>query len=270
MKLAYSGNIQSADELPVMVARFRSLGYEGLQLKGGQWGTYLSDPVRFMAEIGSVPGAASAFITYGNLDEANQVQIRSAIRAANHVGTERVIFCLYGPREGLADGGYDHYARLLTELGRDARAHGLWLSIHNHMNSPFMVPEDFRQILGRIGPGVIELTIDTAHLGLAGVSDIAAVFREFHPFIGNIHMKDLQNGEFKVLGEGDIAFRPIFKAIHDVGYDGWMSADEESGAELIRGMTACHAFMVKGLSAPSLQSAVELTMGRTADHANKH
>lgn len=270
MKLAYSANLQSATEFPVMVSQFRSLGYEGLQLKGGQWTPGLADLDRFMAELGQVKGAASGLITYGGLDNANQDHVRQAIQFAAKIGAERVIFCLFGSRAGLTTGGYDHYAKLFCELGREARDVNVWLSLHNHRDCPFMNEEDFRQILGRIGLGVVEMTVDTAHLGLGGVTDMAGVIREFHEFIGNFHMKDLRAGEFRMLGAGDIDFAPIFEAIRDVGYDGWMSADEESGAELMHAMTHCHAFMVDGLSVSSAKSAVDLKIGRTADCTDKH
>lgn len=243
MKLAYSGNLQSAAEMPVMVSRFRSLGYEGLQLKGGQWTPGLKDFDAFMAEIGQVPGAVSGLITYGGLDAANVAHVRDAIDFAAKAGAERVIFCLFGSRSGLNEDGYDRYAKLFGELGREARDLNVWLSLHNHRDCPFMNEEDFRQILGRIGPGIVEMTVDTAHLGLGGVTDMAAVVREFRDFIGNFHMKDLRNGEFRMLGEGDIDFGPIFDAIRDIGYGSWISADEESGAELMKAMTHCHAFM---------------------------
>ena len=179
MKLAYSGNLQSAAEFPVMVSQFRSLGYEGLQLKGGQWTPGLKDFDAFMTGLGQVPGAISGIITYGGLDDANVAHLREAIRFAAKAGAERVIFCLFGSRAGLLDGGYSHLAKLFGELGKEARDLNVWLSLHNHRDCPFMIEEDFRQILGRIGPGVVEMTVDTAHLGLGGVTDMAGVIREF-------------------------------------------------------------------------------------------
>lgn len=248
MKLAYSGNLKSDDEFPRMVAEFRGIGYEGLQLKGGQWANRIDEPERFMEETGHVPGAASALITYGGLDEDNQDHIRKAIPFAAQVGAERLVFCLFGSREGLTAERYTRYARIFEELGLEARGSGVRLSLHNHRDCPFMNEEDFRQILGRIGPGVVEMTVDTAHLGLGGVTDMAGVIREFRDFIGNFHWKDLAGCDFKMLGEGGLNFAAIAGAMHAIGYQGWVSADEESGAEFSHAMRHCHAFMVKHLT----------------------
>ena len=52
----------------------------------------------------------------------------------------------------------------------------------------------------------------------------------------------------RVLGEGNIDFEPIFRSIKEIGYDGWVSTDEESGSEVLEAMETCMAFMKEGLS----------------------
>jgi inosose dehydratase len=56
-------------------------------------------------------------------------------------------------------------------------------------------------------------------------------------------MKDFADGQWKILGEGAIDFGPVFQAIRDIGYDGWVSADEESGGDVVDGMRKCAAYL---------------------------
>ena len=44
---------------------------------------------------------------------------------------------------------------------------------------------------------------------------------------------------YEEIAEGEIDFDPIFQALREIGYDGWLCADEESGCDLQAGMQAC-------------------------------
>ena len=83
---------------------------------------------------------------------------------------------------------------------------------------------------------------DPGRLGLLadlGARRARADIRDYRAFIDNIHLKDYADGVFQVLGEGEIDFDPIFQALREIGYDGWLCADEESGCDLQAGMQAC-------------------------------
>ena len=111
-----------------------------------------------------------------------------------------------------------------------------------------MLPEEMEVFFDAVEPGTVGLTVDTAHLVKSGVDDVAGVIRRFAPVTDNFHLKDYADGEWRVLGEGDVDFVPVFAAIRDIGYDGWLSTDEESGADVLEAMAACHAFVKQGLS----------------------
>ncbi len=73
--------------------------------------------------------------------------------------------------------------------------------------------------------------------------DISALIRNFQAVIDNIHLKDYADGHFRVLGEGEIDFAPVLEALQEIGYDGWLCADEESGGDLHQGMEASFRFI---------------------------
>ncbi|MHC5054517.1 MAG: sugar phosphate isomerase/epimerase family protein [Planctomycetota bacterium] len=159
-----------------------------------------------------------------------------------------MIFCHGAPREGLTPDVRRGHARRLSELGHEAQGAGLRLSLHNHFGQPVMTREDI-EVFFDAAANAIGLTLDTAHLVKSGVEDVAGVIRDFSNAIDNFHLKDLAGGEFRVLGEGEIDFAPVFAAIREIGYDGWVSTDEESGADTVRAMETCVRFMREGLGA---------------------
>jgi sugar phosphate isomerase/epimerase len=243
VKLAFSRPTADDAEQRLLFSRFRPAGFEGLQLKAGQYQRYLDDPERFRLDWGTDPGAPSGLIAGGTLDEAGQAALRRFIAFASAVGTERIIFCHSATRAGLTAADLRRFARVLTELGREAQAAGVRLSLHHHYGQPVMRREEFDVFFDAVEDGAVGLTVDTAHLVKSGVSDIAALIRDSRSVLDNVHLKDFADGQSRVLGEGEIDFTPVFQALREIGYDGWLCADEESGGDLLAGMEASFRFI---------------------------
>lgn len=248
MKLAFSKPTSTADEQQTLFSQFRSVGYDGLQLKLSQYRDYLDQPERFVEAWQHVPGVASALIFGASLDEDGVATLRKLFTFAQVVGTERIIFCHGHARQGVRNEDLRSFARTLSELGKAARQHGTVLSLHHHYDQPVMHRADFDVFFDAVDDQAVGLTVDTAHLVKSGITDVAALIRDFRHVIDNFHLKDYADGEWRVLGQGSIDFDPIFAAIHDIGYDGWLSADEESGSELLDAMHTCHRQIVSGLA----------------------
>ncbi len=248
MKLAFSRPTTDRDEQRLLFDQFRACGFDGLQLKAGQYARYLDTPARFREEWGSDPGATAALIFGGKLDAAGIAALRQVIAFAALVGSERVVFCHGIPHAGVTPADLDSFARTLAALGHEARERGTRLSLHHHFNQPVMQRADFDRFFDAAGEGAVGLTVDTAHLVMSGITDIAALIRDFRAVIDNVHLKDYAEGEFRVLGEGGIVFDAVFAALREIGYDGWLCADEESGADLREGMAASAHFLRAGLA----------------------
>lgn len=251
MRLAFSAPDRGPDERSGLLHGYRSAGFEGLQLKRRQYEDYLDDPARFLAEWGGYPGVASGLITGGDLGEGSIADLRRAVRFAAAVGSERIVYCHGVPRANVTEDDIRHFSSLLSELGDEARGHGVQLSLHHHYDQPVMYRPDIDLFFAGISDRQVTLTVDTAHLVKSGVTDVVGVIRDFAPFIDNFHVKDIANGGFVPLGEGGIDFGPIFAAIREIGYDGWLCADEESGAAIGEAMGASHRFFTASLSAVS-------------------
>lgn len=245
MKLAFS---QSTNDLETLFKEFANVGYDGLQLKRNQYQPYLNEPQRFLDQHGNRPGAASALIVgWSQNDEATEY-FRKVLAFGAAVGTELIVVCHGASREGLTSADIRTFAKTLSALGMEAKDSGLKLSLHHHVDQPVMHREDFSVFFDAVEELAVGLTVDTAHLVKSGIDDIAGLIRDMRSFIDNFHMKDLSDGDFKVLGNGVIGFAPVFAAIRDIGYKGWISADEESGADVISAMDQCFRFLSEGLS----------------------
>jgi len=247
MKIAFSKPTRNDERQRELVAAFRACGYDGLQLKGNQYSAYLDDPPRIFADYPELEGAISGLIASLSLDDAGEGRLRKVIRFAQPAAADLVIVVLGSGREGLNRDGLASIAARVAELAREAEDIGVKLSLHNHADNPLMHVEDLSVFFEQAGDVPSGLTVDTAHLVKSGISDIAGVIRRFADSIDNFHVKDIRDGEFAVLGEGSIDFGPVFAAIRDIGYDGWVSADEESGSEMGEALTKCYRVLTRGL-----------------------
>jgi len=244
VKIAFSKPTQDDAERQTLFTHFRSSGYTGLQLKYSQYEAYIDQPTSFLEAWGADARAiASGLITGGYLDDAGIADLRRVFKFAQVVGTERIIFCHSQPRQDLSRADIQGYARTLAHLAEEAQQHNTSLSLHHHYNQPVMYRQDFADFFAIAGEQSVKLTIDTAHLVKSGIDDIAAVIRDYHRVIDNIHLKDIAGGDFKLLGQGNIDFTKVFVALHEIGYTGWLCADEESGSNLMDAMQASAQFI---------------------------
>lgn len=249
IRYAFSRPTAGTAEEEALIHGYQAAGYDGLQLKWNQYMPHVEEPERFIERWGQRPGLASALITGGTLlsDESKE-ELRRIFRFGKQVGTELIVYCHSVPRTGLDKAAIAGFARLFAELGKEAQSSGLKLSLHHHYDQPVMHRADFDTFFSELRPeDGVGLTVDTAHLVKSGITDVAEVIRSFAPFINNFHMKDFAAGEYRILGEGSIDFQPIMTEVQRIGYVGWMSADEESGGEIVMGMQQCLPFMKSGM-----------------------
>jgi sugar phosphate isomerase/epimerase len=241
VKIAFSKPTRNADEQRQLFEGFRAAGYEGLQLKGGQYADYLGEPAGFIGKWGDDRALTSGLITMGALDEEGIAQLRRVIGFGVTTRAERIVFCHDHPRDGMTVPGLTDFARTLSRLGQEAADQGLALSLHHHYQQPVMRREDFDVFFSAANH--VGLTVDTAHLAKSGVADIAGLIRDFSSVIDNVHVKDYDQGEFRILGRGTLDFNSITAALRDIDYDGWLCVDEESQASLAEGLRASQEYV---------------------------
>jgi inosose dehydratase len=245
MRLAFSAPTRDPQQSADLFSGFHAAGYEGLQLKTAQFQDHLDEPRRLLELWPTLHRSISGLIVGTKLDDAGRIKLQRVFRLAQAVEADLVVFCHSQPRSGLPHDDLCRIADDVDELGRQAADLGTKLSLHQHFNQPCMHRGDLDVFFDR--PRSYGLTVDTAHLVKSGIADVPEVIASFRHAIDNFHMKDFAQGQFKVLGEGNIDFAPIFKAVRSIGYKGWIAADEESGSDLVSGMRACAAYLRQGL-----------------------
>ncbi len=246
MKLAFSKACSEQQDINTLLTSFKQTGYDGLQLKGNQYNDYLDNAERFLEDWPQT-GTASGLIFGGNSNQETLQRLSKVLNFGSKVGTELIIFCHGVSREGISTEDIKRFARELTEFGKMSNDQGILFSLHNHFDNPVMHREDFSIFFEEIKDGSVGLTIDTAHAVKSGITDLAELITAFGSVINNFHLKDISNEEWRVLGDGMIDFKPVFEAIRKISYNGWISTDEESGAEVSPAMKTCYEFMQKHL-----------------------
>jgi inosose dehydratase len=241
VNIAFSKPTHGPDEQRLLFEGFRAAGYEGLQLKRGQFADYLDDPGGFTGRWGDDRALTNGLITMGTLSDDGIAELRRIIGFGAAVQAERIIFCHDHPRDGVTAPDLTEFARTLSRLGLEAADQGVALSLHHHYQQPVMHRDDFDVFFSAAKH--LGLTVDTAHLVKSGITDVAQLIRDFSDVIDNIHIKDYEHGEFRILGRGVLDFDSIVAALEDTSYDGWLCVDEESPAGLAEGLRASRDYL---------------------------
>ena len=136
----------------------------------------------------------------------------------------------------------------LNELGRMAAENDMTLCYHHHMGTGVMTRAETDRLMAETDPEVVHLLLDTGHLYWAG-DDPLDMARAYADRIRHVHLKDIRQdvmdscnrrhltfievvieGVFTVPGDGVIDFAPIFEALAEAGYEGWLMVEAEQDA----------------------------------------
>lgn len=133
----------------------------------------------------------------------------------------------------------------LNRLGRMAAEEDMRLCYHHHMGTGVQTRAEVDRLMNDTDPEVVHLLFDTGHLYWAG-DDPLDMARAYADRIKHVHLKDIRKdvldrcmerkfsflesvieGAFTVPGDGVIDFEPIFRALADAGYEGWLIVEAE-------------------------------------------
>jgi len=142
----------------------------------------------------------------------------------------------------------EEWARLtqgLDKLGGLAREKDMHLTIHHHMGTVVQTAAETDRLLANTDPELVSLLYDTGHFAYCG-EDPLAVLKRHIGRVKHVHLKDIRSevvkrvkdeklsflqgvrlGTFTVPGDGDIDFAPIFAALAEHGYAGWLLVEAE-------------------------------------------
>lgn len=201
-------------------------GYTGVEVFDGDLLAYADDPDRLLSvleasgvELVSVYSGAN-FI-YDDIAADEFAKLERAASLAARFGAGRLVFGGGAKRSGGArEGDIRALARGLDRAGEIAAAHGLGASYHPHLGTLVETPDALDALMDGCD---VQFCPDTAHLA-AGGGDPAELIDRYAARLGHVHLKDLTraNTTFQPLGEGELDFDRVFRAIEEAGYDDWL------------------------------------------------
>jgi inosose dehydratase len=143
------------------------------------------------------------------------------------------------------DAQWDALCSGLNRIGELAKQAGMRLCYHHHMGTGVMTRPDVDRLMESTDPALVNLLFDTGHLYFAG-DDPLSLARDHGSRIKHVHLKDVRDdiaktardehysfqdaieaGVFTVPGDGSIDFVPIFEALADSGFEGWLVVEAE-------------------------------------------
>ena len=110
--------------------------------------------------------------------------------------------------------------RRLSDLHPD-----MLFNFENH-DGASLHPEVCRDILQRVDRPNIRMNFDPINFERAGVSCQAALDL-VRSFVGHVHLKGLERGEFCEFGVGDVDLMPVLRALESSGYRGGFTVEYE-------------------------------------------
>jgi inosose dehydratase len=131
---------------------------------------------------------------------------------------------------------YQRMGRLLTGIGQRAADLGITVGYHNHMGNLGQSPDEVTQVLDAADPSYVRFQLDTAHYEQAG-GDPAAAVRQWRDRLLFLHVKDVQSPapgrdpssyHFVELGRGRVDLPGVFRALEEVGFEGWAVVELDS------------------------------------------
>ncbi len=140
----------------------------------------------------------------------------------------------------------DGWSRLIERVGqavRIANEAGVAASFHHHLATNVETVEEIDRLLD--GVPLLGLTLDTAHLALAGAGVPAAIRRYGHR-INHVHLKDADPAVlaqvqrerrpdfltwwptlFTPLGQGALEIEAAIEGLREIGYRGWLVVEQD-------------------------------------------
>jgi inosose dehydratase len=148
-------------------------------------------------------------------------------------------------------------APMLDELGRLARPQGIAVGVHPHLNTVVETPEETAALMVRCDPAAVGLALDTGHFHLAG-GDVVQAVRQYGKRINYFHFKDgvrpFSRPDFfpnlRDLGEGEVDFPGVMRALKDIGYRGWINVEQDFTATSPSSSCAASMKYVRDVLAP--------------------
>ncbi len=226
-------------------------GYAGIEITNTMIGEFDGRPGAFAEELAKryLDLAAFAYATSGFTDpDFYQEDLKGAQKTLDFLGV------FDQPRLGLGGAAYgspnlsasekkrklDQAIRFYNEVGRRGFDTGISVNVHPHSHHGSLLEsaESYAYLMERLEPDYVSLGPDTGHI-VRGGQELLGCLQRYIQRISHLHLKDVNaSGEWVALGEGVCDFTAVMALLEQVGFQGWIVAEEESEAAARDGQAA--------------------------------
>ena len=190
----------------------------------------LGDNGLSLAALGTGAGFLQRQLTLTSPSAAVRAEAADFIRAMLHEAAELETQVIVGSMQGRWSPEVPHriavgfLAIALEKLGEEAESLGVTLlyePLNRYETNLFTTLEPTAAIVAALGRPAVRILADLFHMNIEE-HDIAAALRMAGSQVGHVHFADSNR---RAVGFGHTDFAPIAAALHDIGYDGYVSAE---------------------------------------------
>ena len=242
VKEAKGGPFVFWDDLPAACAKAREIGFDAVEIfppepdaiEVGGLRKLLSEHHLSLAAVGTGAGWVKhkLLLTDVNPDQRQRAKefVRGMIDFAGKFGAPTIIGSMQGRwgSDVSREKGLEQLAEAVGELGEHAKQYRVSLLFEplNRYETNFVSSVDAGlELLKSVGNENVRLLCDLFHMNIEE-QNIAASLRRAGKLVGHVHLADSNR---KAAGGGHTEFAPIAKALREIGYDGFVSAEAMAG-----------------------------------------
>lgn len=237
LQIAYSAITWGGNDAQA-ITDLAALGYRGIQLRANTFGPYKAKPSELKALLDQHKLTLAMFSS-GNV-EIDPAKEQSTIDT--HVAHASFVKALGGSAIQLTNSlrqkdrlpttdELKRLAAVMNEIGKQTADLGVQTTYHNHMHQLGETPEEVDVIVQAMNPKHCKLLLDIAHYRQGGGEPEKAV-KQYKDILHALHLKDTMSPlpdkpenpkayKFVELGRGNVNVPAVFKALDEIGFNGW-------------------------------------------------
>jgi sugar phosphate isomerase/epimerase len=134
---------------------------------------------------------------------------------------------------------WDTLFPLVEAAAQMAAARGLTLNLGNHPGNRFETVDDYRRVFETLPAPNLRILLDSGHFYTAGATPFP-ILDEMPERVGLVHLNDRKDGQGVPMGTGQLELRRLLQRLDEIGYDGMLVFELESGDPLEAQEPAIH------------------------------
>jgi len=163
--------------------------------------------------------------------DTNMTRLKQAVDLASELAvgdTMPVVNTTPGSRDEKWDAVVDILVQRVWELVEYAQPRGVTIAMEPHVGAVINTPEKMLQLLKLVDSPYLGVNFDISHFDIIGLT-IEETVPKLAPYTAHTHVKDqrghVPNFDFLIPGEGDFDYVSYLRAMHNHGYNGYITIE---------------------------------------------